>query len=685
MSASNDSTASTTSVAAADTVGLGIGSAPTPTVSSSTYLLNDANLKEILLSDSGPEALLARIKQSILSCKEFASFVKKVATIESEHSQQLKKVARVTTDSFKRPENKTGTFQTQILDLVKTTDRVGDAGNNFIDSMHRIHDELLELVKSIDRQRKAAKEIALRNERNLIDAETQAERARVKYDQSCEDLEKSRQGDASKGKLGFKPKSEDELHKKMTVAEVDYQTKVDTALRMRRELVSKLRVDSVKTIQGLILECDQALNLQVLRYANLMETLQLNRGFVISPIKPKNSPTANLTVREMACKIDSELDFYNYVLSIPKSKTTLNRPPITNRKHPSLGGGRYGSNGAPMITSNMVSSPTTSFSGPTNIKSQPPQPISKDRKTSVSSTASSIPAPSTFVGSGTAKTGPILAPKGARPLESDKTSVADKDLSAKPISSPPSTAVAAAVPTGSPVVPASATAGAAAVASSPTIPPSVSAGSVPQPRRPEKKMPVYGTPLEDVMDAEEGTVPRVVYQCVQAIDNFGLEVEGIYRTNGNSTQVQEIKREFDLDSAAVDLLRPNAIVNDIHSVASALKQYFRELQDPLLTREFHREFISAANISDDLRRRDTIHAIINKLPDANYTTLRYLVFHLYRVQEREAINRMNIVNLGIVWGPTLMATDYSNVGEMAIQGRIVETVLANAYAIFEAE
>lgn len=196
---------------------------------------------------------------------------------------------------------------------------------------------------------------------------------------------------------------------------------------------------------------------------------------------------------------------------------------------------------------------------------------------------------------------------------------------------------------------------------------------------------VFGVPLDELLDYEEGTVPRIVYQCVQAIDNFGLEVEGIYRTNGNSLQVQEIRREFDINASAVDLLRPNESVNDIHSVASALKQYFQALPDPLLTKDFHREFINAANIKDDIRRRDTIHLIINKLPDPNYTTLRYLVFHLYRVQERDSVNRMTVSNLGIVWGPTLMDTDYTNVGEMAVQSRVIETILINAYAIFEAE
>lgn len=198
-------------------------------------------------------------------------------------------------------------------------------------------------------------------------------------------------------------------------------------------------------------------------------------------------------------------------------------------------------------------------------------------------------------------------------------------------------------------------------------------------------MPVYGTPIEDLLDYEGGTVPRAVYQCVQAIDNFGLEVEGIYRANGNNSQIQEIKHLFDTDPSKVDLLHPSDNLNDIHSVASALKLYFRELPDCLLTKELHQEFIDGAMIENAIQRRDALHGTVNKLPDANYTTLRYLIFHLYRIQEREAINRMSVVNLGIVWGPTLMNTDYGNVAEMGFQGRVIETILVNAYVIFDAE
>lgn len=102
-----------------------------------------------------------------------------------------------------------------------------------------------------------------------------------------------------------------------------------------------------------------------------------------------------------------------------------------------------------------------------------------------------------------------------------------------------------------------------------------------------------------------------------------------------------------LDSTSVDFRNPETFYHDVNSVAGLLKQFFRDLPDPLLTTAHYEEFIEVAKIEDDTVRRDSIHAIINALPDPNYATLRALVLHLNRVQDRSASNRMSTTNLAI--------------------------------------
>jgi hypothetical protein len=96
-----------------------------------------------------------------------------------------------------------------------------------------------------------------------------------------------------------------------------------------------------------------------------------------------------------------------------------------------------------------------------------------------------------------------------------------------------------------------------------------------------------------------------------------------------------------LDQPMADFRVPSNFFDDIFSVAAVLKIYFRELPDPLLTREQYHEFVDAANIEEDAVRRDTLHANINNLPDSNYATLRALVLHLNRVIAKAQVNRMN--------------------------------------------
>lgn len=93
--------------------------------------------------------------------------------------------------------------------------------------------------------------------------------------------------------------------------------------------------------------------------------------------------------------------------------------------------------------------------------------------------------------------------------------------------------------------------------------------------------------------------------------------------------------------------------------------------------------MQAARIDDNIVRRDSLHAVINALPDPNYATLRVLMLHLWRVQERHSVNRMTINNLSICLGPTLMSGGNPSFQESGFQTRIVETILSNTFQIFD--
>ena len=56
--------------------------------------------------------------------------------------------------------------------------------------------------------------------------------------------------------------------------------------------------------------------------------------------------------------------------------------------------------------------------------------------------------------------------------------------------------------------------------------------------------PVFGVSLDDLFNRDGSAVPMLVHQCLQAVDLFGLEVEGIYRTSSTASHVSKLRAIF---------------------------------------------------------------------------------------------------------------------------------------------
>jgi len=56
---------------------------------------------------------------------------------------------------------------------------------------------------------------------------------------------------------------------------------------------------------------------------------------------------------------------------------------------------------------------------------------------------------------------------------------------------------------------------------------------------------VFGVSLDHLLDRDGSAVPIIVYQCILAVDLYGLNVEGIYRIPGTKPHLVRIKNIFD--------------------------------------------------------------------------------------------------------------------------------------------
>ncbi|XP_033020147.1 rho GTPase-activating protein 15 [Lacerta agilis] len=196
---------------------------------------------------------------------------------------------------------------------------------------------------------------------------------------------------------------------------------------------------------------------------------------------------------------------------------------------------------------------------------------------------------------------------------------------------------------------------------------------------------VFGSPLHKVCELDGSTVPKFVKTCIKAVEDRGLDVDGIYRVSGNLATIQKLRfvvnheEKLNLDDSQWE---------DIHVVTGALKMFFRELPEPLFPYCFFEQFVEAIKIQDNKNRVKTMKDLVQKLPRPNYDTMKVLFEHLQKIAAKENVNLMSQQSLGIVFGPTLLRPE-KETGSMAVnmlyQNQIVELMLSECTKIFNCE
>ncbi|XP_072223742.1 rac GTPase-activating protein 1 [Leuresthes tenuis] len=183
--------------------------------------------------------------------------------------------------------------------------------------------------------------------------------------------------------------------------------------------------------------------------------------------------------------------------------------------------------------------------------------------------------------------------------------------------------------------------------------------------------------LADYVPDTSPMIPPLVVHCVSEIEQRGLHEAGLYRLSGADRTVKELKEKF-LRSKTVPVLSK---VDDIHAITGLLKDFLRNLKEPLLTFRLNRPFMEAAEVSDDDNSKALMYQTISELPQPNRDTLAFLVLHLQRVAD-SLDTKMNISNLARVFGPTIVGHGIPNPEPMTIlqdtkrQPKVVECLLA---------
>ncbi|KAI8582778.1 hypothetical protein K450DRAFT_226868 [Umbelopsis ramanniana AG] len=196
---------------------------------------------------------------------------------------------------------------------------------------------------------------------------------------------------------------------------------------------------------------------------------------------------------------------------------------------------------------------------------------------------------------------------------------------------------------------------------------------------------LFGNDLTKQVEAEGRTIPLLVDRCIAAVELRGMDYEGIYRKSGGAAQMRSIQLSFEqgLDPDLTD----DDEYNDICAVTSILKQYLRELPNPLMTYELYPQFLESISMAPGEEKAQKFSSLFSQLPTANYDTLKALFTHLNNVREQSDENLMTAKNLAVVFGPTLLRDQDSSrdLLDMNAKNATVEYIISNTTTLFSSQ
>ncbi|XP_077429526.1 rac GTPase-activating protein 1-like [Vanacampus margaritifer] len=183
--------------------------------------------------------------------------------------------------------------------------------------------------------------------------------------------------------------------------------------------------------------------------------------------------------------------------------------------------------------------------------------------------------------------------------------------------------------------------------------------------------------LADFAPATSPKIPALVIYCIKEIERRGLHEVGLYRISGQERQVKALKEKLIRGKTLPQLNK----VEDINIITGVLKDFLRNLPEPILTFRLNKTFMEAAEIQDDGNSLALLYQAISDLPQPNQDTLACIMIHLLKVS-KSVDTKMNVTNLARVFGPTLVGHAVPNPDTMTVlsdtsrQPRVIERLFS---------
>ncbi|KAF7284838.1 hypothetical protein GWI33_021481 [Rhynchophorus ferrugineus] len=161
-------------------------------------------------------------------------------------------------------------------------------------------------------------------------------------------------------------------------------------------------------------------------------------------------------------------------------------------------------------------------------------------------------------------------------------------------------------------------------------------------------------------DDDTMSIPNIVSECIRHLEHNGLHTFGIFRVSASKKRLRQLREDFDCGKEVT-------IDDDQcpHDVASLLKEYLRDLPDPLLCRDLYHAFVQTQRIRNRRLQFEALQHLVQLLPPTNRDTLYALLSFLAMVAkfandsknalgEDLAGNKMDSNNLATVFAPNIL-------------------------------
>ncbi|XP_068953752.1 rho GTPase-activating protein 11A isoform X2 [Petaurus breviceps papuanus] len=190
---------------------------------------------------------------------------------------------------------------------------------------------------------------------------------------------------------------------------------------------------------------------------------------------------------------------------------------------------------------------------------------------------------------------------------------------------------------------------------------------------------IFGVPFSALPQSfvpEYGNIPSFLVDACTSLEEH-VHIEGLFRKSGSVIRLKALKSKLDHGENCLSSAPPC-------DIAGLLKQFFRELPEPILPVDLHEALIKAQQLETEEKNTATI-LLSCLMADSIIYLLRYFFNFLRNVSLRASENKMDSSNLAVIFAPNLLQSSdghekmsTNTEKKLRLQAAVVKTLIDHA-------